>query len=304
MITVVAALAPVFLLIVIGAWLRRSGLVQDGFWRPAEQLTYHLFFPALLIDSTARASFGGVDILGAGVALAGGVLAIALLTVLARPLLAKDGPAFTSVFQGTVRVNSFIALAVGAALYGTEGTALMALGVLWVVPLVNVLSVLALARWTGAATGGWPATLRLLATNPLILAVLIGGTLNAVGVPEIPVVSPLLKVLAAAALPLGLMAVGAGLDLPAVRRAGRKVLAASVGRLLVLPAITLGLAGLAGVTGRPLVVIVLYNAIPTAASAYVLARQMGGDHRLMAGIITAQTLAATLTLPLWLALLT
>ena len=47
----------------------------------------------------------------------------------------------------------------------------------------------------------------------------------------------------------------------------------------------------------PAAVAVLYNGLPTSASSYVLARQMGGDGKLMAGIITATTLAAALTLP-------
>lgn len=303
MIAVVAALAPIFLLIVIGYGLRRSGTVPDAFWPPAEKLTYYLFFPALLIDSTARADLEGVDLLGLGGSLVAAMLLVAATLLLLRRAITPDGPAFTSVFQGAIRVNTYVGLAAGAALFGREGTALMAVGVIAIVPLVNVLSVVALGRWGTSPTTGWRSAAIAVGKNPLIVAVLIGAALNLLGVHAIPVLTPLMAILGAASLPLGLLAVGAGLDLPAARAAGGKVVVSSIVRLGVVPGLTLLFGWQAGLAAMPLAVAVLYNGLPTSASAYVLSRQMGGDHTLMAGIITAQTLAAAVSLPLWLLLL-
>ncbi|HEB97225.1 MAG TPA: AEC family transporter, partial [Sedimenticola thiotaurini] len=58
-----------------------------------------------------------------------------------------------------------------------------------------------------------------------------------------------------------------------------------------------------GIDGLPRTVAVLAGAVPTASSSYILARQMGGDHQLMANLISVQVLLAAATLPLmiWLA---
>lgn len=297
---VVAALAPIFLLIVIGHGLRRSGMVPDAFWPPAERLTYYLFFPALLIDSTARADLSGIDLVGLGGSLVGAILVASLAVLALRRAITTDGPAFTSVFQGAVRVNTYVGLAAASALFGREGTALMAVGVIAVVPLVNVLSVLVLGRWGTSPANGWRGAVANVVGNPLIVSVCIGAAMNAAGIHSVPVVTPLLSVLGAASLPLGLLAVGAGLDLAAARAAGGKVVFSSAVRLAAIPGMTLLFGTQVGLAAVPLAVAVLYSGLPTSASAYVLSRQMGGDHALMAGIVTAQTLAAAVTLPLWL----
>ena len=108
----------------------------------------------------------------------------------------------------------------------------------------------------------------------------------------------LIELLGRAALPLGLMSVGAGLDLAALRGALRPLILSGTLKLLVLPGVTSLLCAAFGVSGTTAAVAVLFNACPASASSYILTRQLGGDHRLMAGIITAQTLAAVITLPL------
>jgi len=297
MAAVVLGLAPIFLLIVLGYGLRATRFVSDAFWPAAERLTYFILFPALLVSSTAKAELHGLDLAGMGAALAVAVLAIAGATLALRRVVAPDGPGFTSVFQGAIRPNTYVGLAAAASLFGPEGTTLAAIGVVAVVPLVNMLSVAVMQRHATNAGGGLKATALGIARNPLIGAVAVGAVLNAAGVHRLPVVTPLLDILGAASLPIGLLAVGAGLDIPAARASSRSVMWASGFKLAALPMLTLALAAPLGVTGTALAVAVLYNGLPCSASSYVLARQMGGDHRLMAGIITVQTLAAVLTLP-------
>ncbi len=105
----------------------------------------------------------------------------------------------------------------------------------------------------------------------------------------------------AGTLPLGLLLVGAGLDLATLHRQPRGMAIAAAAKLLLLPAVVFGLARLLGLDGAGAVVAVVFAALPTAPSAYVLAEQMGGDAPLMAAILTLQTLLAIATLPLWLA---
>jgi len=171
------------------------------------------------------------------------------------------------------------------------------------VPMSNALCVYALARFSGVHPPGIRAVLLMMARNPLIIACFAGFLLNYTGIGLPPVVGPVIEILAQAALPIGILCVGAGLDLSVLRTAGRRVTEASLLRLLGMPLLMFGLCLLFGVSGLTAKVVILMGALPTASSSFILARQMGGDVALMAGIITLSTLAAMVTMPLLLPIL-
>jgi len=171
-----------------------------------------------------------------------------------------------------------------------------------VIPLANFLSLVVLYRWTGEHLSpetqpGWRDAIIPAFKNPIILACLIGAGFNFSGFGLPPVIGPLLTVIGNAALPMGLMAVGAGLDFETVRVARGFVAGTSIVKLILTPAVTYALCLGLGVSGTPLTVAVLFMALPVAGASYVMSRQLGGDGPLMAGIITASTIAAGITLP-------
>lgn len=304
MLVIFGALAPIFLLILFGQGLRRFALVPDSAWPAIDRLTYVLFFPCLIVDELTKANLSQIAMAPMAGAMIAGVLAASALALAARKPIGLDGPAFTSVFQGAVRPNTYVGLAAASALYGTPGLTLTAVGIAVVVPLVNLLCVTVMVRYgRDAKTSGTGigAVLGGIARNPIIIAVLIGAAINLSGIGRPPVLSDVVGILARAALPMGLLSVGAGLDLAAARGAGMGVALATLFKLLLVPGVT-AFAGVAlGVDGLMLTIAVLFNALPCSASSYVLARQMGGDHGLVAGIITVQTLASALSLPVILA---
>ena len=147
---VIAALAPVFILIVLGAILKRSLLRLEAQWHGLERLTYYVLFPMLLIQTLVKADLTKVPVAGVGGALLISALAMSLLCLALRPLLerfAVDGPAFTSIFQGATRWQTYVALAVSGNLYGDVGLALASVAMVAIIPLVNVFSVAVLAHY-------------------------------------------------------------------------------------------------------------------------------------------------------------
>jgi len=300
---VFATVVPIFLLILLGWILRKRGLLSEGFWAPAEWLTYYLLFPALLVATLARADVGGLALLPMALGLWGALLLITGVMLALRPLLGTDGPGFTSLFQGAVRMNTYIGLSAAVGLQGEAGLAAAAVAAAVMVPLINLLCVLMLARYGRGARPTPLGLLREVAQNPLILACLAGIALNLSGLGLPPLLGPMLEILGAAALPLGLLAVGAALRVQALRGLGLPTAVDAAVKLLLLPAVAWGLLTLLGVEGVALFAGVLFTALPTAPSAYILARRLGGAAELMAGLVTAQTLLALVTLPLVLALL-
>lgn len=292
-------LAPVFLLIVIGYGLKRTAWLPDAFWPAAERVTYFIFFPALIINNTAKANLAGIQILPMVVALVVPIFLVTGMALAMRPLLATDGRSFTSVIQGNIRPNTYVGIAGAVALFGEPGLTLTALALACCVPTVNVIAVMALLRYAPAPgkSSRWHGAIAPIIRNPLIISPLLGVALNMSGIGSPPVIGSLLEILGRAALPVGLMAVGAGLDLSALRPVRRLVVMTTATKLALMPILTFGMCLMLGLEAQTTAVCVMYAALPCSASSYVLARQMGGNAELMAGIITATTLAAMVVIP-------
>ena len=296
-----AALAPVFGLIVVGAILRPVGPIGEDGWRGIEQITYWVLLPALLVLKLGGTDLSGYEIGPMVMAMAGAVLIVTGFLVAIRRATGIGAAAYTSVIQGAIRQNTYIGVAAVGALYGPDGVALAAVGIAAVIPLVNALSVWFLTRMIGETPAGIAVVLRSMAANPIILACLLGIALNATGFGLHPLVADGLDLLARGALALGLLAVGAGLRWSALRTGWAALLLSNALKLVAVPALTIALAAPLDLTGVALQVAVLFNALPSSASSYVFARALGGDHALMAAILTSQVAMAAVTLPLFLA---
>lgn len=300
---VAQALLPVFVLIVIGHLFVRFGFPGAGFWPLAERFTYYALFPAMLIYKLGQARLPA-SAYGEILLLIGAMLvAMTLVLVLIQFIWRWPGPVYSSVFQGGIRFNSYVGLAAAGMLLGDEGLSLIAVAVAVKVPLLNLLCILMFSFTCRQGKLRLAPVLKAIVTNPLIIGSVIGVIWSFFRVGFHPVVAGILEPLSDLALPLGLMCVGAGLQLKALRSASAPFLVSSVAKLVVFPVLTLGLALLLGMDGTMIKAAILLAALPTATSSYILARQLGGDAPLMAAIISGQTLLGMITLPLLLGVL-
>ncbi|MBK7900091.1 MAG: AEC family transporter [Azonexus sp.] len=286
-------LAPDFALILLGTLLRRFMHLGDVFWGGVEKLVYFVLFPALLIHAIVRTR---LDLAAAAPLLATAFATMGVGMVLGwLPRLVSSPPAlgFASIYQCAYRFNSYIALAVAGMLYGAPGIATMGLVVGAAVPLANLVSVWVLARH------GDSGLVREIIRNPLIWGTATGFLLNLAGwTPPLPVASFLGR-LADAAVALGLIAVGAALRLEGGGALRGAALWIGLVKLVALPACAWVIGRALGLEGLGFQVAVLFAALPTASSAYILATRMGGDGRSVAWLISVTTLGSMLTLPFW-----
>jgi malonate transporter len=295
---ILSALLPIFALILMGFILRRKALLAQAFWLPCEQLNYFYLFPVLMFSQVARADLRQFQVLPIAAAVLGAVLAGALLLFGWKAWRGQPGALFASVIQGAVRPNTYVGVAAAAAMYGSAGLAITSICIAVAIPLLNVASIVILMLYGGGAAPSARRIGRALVQNPVIVSVLLGIAFNLSGLRLPAIVAGFLAILGGASLPLGLLAVGAGLDLQAARSAHGPVLQATIVKLLLVPLLTLWIGAALHMAAPELAVVVLFNSLPCTPSAYIMAKLLGGDHRLAAGIITVQTALAAVTMPL------
>jgi len=296
--TFAVSLAPILVLILAGYGLKRLRFLPGEFWSGMERLTYFVLLPALLIHALGKQALVNAPWPPMVLVIFGTVLISASVLVLYFVIQKSvSGATFTSIFQGGVRFNSYIALAVSQGLYGAEGLRLTSVAIGFMVVLMNLLCVLALARWGATHVRGPKPFMREVIRNPLIVACAIGWVLSVSGVGLSGVVEEVLDFISKAALPIGLLVVGAALRPELVRGHFKAITVSSSVQYVLKPLLVAVLVPVAGLAGTPAAVLFIAFMTPTATSAYILARQMGGDAETMASIITFQTLLGFIAMP-------
>lgn len=288
---------PDFLLILIGFSLARWMGFQPGFWDGLEKLIYYLLFPALLFRSLVRTP---IDVSTATpLVLAGASTLIIgmMLSYAAKWLFRPRERLFASCFQCGFRFNTYVGFAVAGSLNGQQGIAGIAILAGAMIPLANVASVWALARH------GKSHWLKELARNPLMIAT-VAGALASMARFSLPrLADHMLEALAGASLPMGLIAVGAGLKAMRLDESPAMMSYLLAVKLLALPLIAWAIGRVFGLEDIYLTSVILLAALPPASSAFILAARMGGEGKPVATLISIGTLLSMVTMPLWVALL-
>jgi malonate transporter and related proteins len=294
-------LIPAFALILFGYLLCRFTAIDRSVWAPVEKLVFYVLFPILLFSSIVKSPIhlGEVsNFVFAGVLT--GVCTVALAYSL--PFL----PGIKSHFstrdhaasaQIAFRFNSYIGLALAERLAGPPGLLLISILIGICVPMFNMAAIWPMARHSQMGVLGE------IARNPFVIATLSGLAANLLGFRFPDWLAPTVNRIGGASIPLGLMAAGTGMQFATLARA--KTLAVSVLaiRHAIAPVIALGLSLLFKLSPVQATVLMMFSALPTAPTAYVLAARMGFDGGYVAGLVTLSTLLGVLSLPFALSLI-
>jgi hypothetical protein len=295
-------LFPDFALITCGYLICRYTALNRSVWQQVDSLVYFFLFPVLLFHSIVKSPLdlmAASSLIGAGLVV--GLCGIAMAYSLPYlPWLGKriDKREHAAGAQVGFRFNSFIALAMAERLAGGPGLLMMAVLMGVCVPMFNIAAVWPMARH------GQRGFLRELSRNPLIIATLTGLIANLLGFSIAPWLTPTVSRIGAAALALGLMAAGAGMQFGHLARSKSLSVSLLSIRHFFLPLVALMMSKLFGLTLAQASVLLAFSAMPTASSAYVLAARMGYNGGYVAGLVTLSTLLGLLSLPFALSLLT
>ena len=294
---VIQTIIPIFLLILLGASMRHWFGLREDFWPQLDRLIYYVFFPALLFYTLSHFKIDFSEatpmLLVATMYIFSGIA----LGYIAKYIFHAPAKVFSATFQSSFRFNSYVGLAIAGGLHGQAGLAAIGLLMGFMVPVANVASVIMLARHSESH---W---LKEILLNPLIIATGSGIAFSLTGLSLPAMINTTLGLLSQASLPVGLIAVGAGLRMQGLHNHLGTLWYGVVVKLLELPAIAWMLAKSFGLDGVYFHIAVLMAALPVSTVAYVLAKRMGGDGDTIAAQIMLSTLLSALTLPLWLLLM-
>lgn len=293
------ALTPIFTIILVGFFVSRTLVSNPAIWSELEKFTYYIFFPALLVLRLASSNFDWGDIANISKVIGLSLFVITVLIVSLKKLASNDIASLSSLYQGSIRFNTYIGLACIDVLYGDSGLIIAALCLAVYIPLVNVLCVVSLNVGGEGGTKRMSRVINSVLTNPLVLACVAGIVISYSGIDMPPLAVSVLDILSQPALPLGLLAVGAGIRFVALGEQSWQLLVAVINKLALFPSLILASCLFFETPNSIAVILLLLTALPAPPSAYILARQLGGNESLMANIITVQTLAAFFVIPLW-----
>lgn len=286
---------PILLMLLAGWFLGFIGLIKPPVASGMNKLVFHVFLPVLLFNNIRELDLAHAPGWGFSAYLFFGVLAIFLLAQAIVPHFERDPRKVGVMVQGIFRTNfAVLGVALMTAMYGDSGLAAVTLGLPLVIPLNNVLGVVALS--TNGTQTDVRQLLRKIVTNPMIIGALLGAAMLPFHRPLPSAVENVVNQLADLASPISLLALGASLKWQGVRDNRTELLATVLLKQLVIPVVMVGLAVLLGFHHEELGVIVILFGAPVAISSYPMAEAMGGDSSLAASQLVLTTICSMGTL--------
>lgn len=292
---------PIFMVMILGWWLKRIGLISDEFVAVADKVVFKVALPVLVFKDIAGADLSNdfnwkfVSFCFLGTCVFFG------LTWLFAELFIKDKSMIGSFVQGSFRGSAAIlGIAFAQNIYGSSG--LVPMMIVASIPLFNIFSVIVLMRSANAGNSNRKAvirkTLKGIATNPIIIGIVLGIPFALLKIQFPVILQKSIQSVASLSTPLALLAIGGGFSTGAALKKWKPTLVASVIKLIVIPGIFLPLAVWMGFRNEEMVALLILTGAPTTVSSYIMSKNMNNDATLASGIVVVTTLMSSVTLTL------
>lgn len=305
------AVAPIILMVAVGYWLKKVGLMKGDFAKAANKLVFRVFLPSMLflnvykIDSLGELEFGYIIYVFVALLV---LFCVALPAVMA---VTKHNDRRGALLQAVFRSNyALIGIPLTQSLFGDEGVAVATLLSVVSIPMLNVLAVISLSIFRG--DGGRPSVKKILSDivhNPLILSVLTGVLVLGIrallvrwGVEfrlsDVKPIYTTLGYLSNLATPMALLVLGAQFEFSAVSSLRREILFGTIARTVAVPLLGIGVAYLFFRNvfgGAQFATFVAMFATPVAVSSVPMAQEMDADATLAGQLVVWSTLISAFT---------
>ena len=277
-----------------------------SFWEVNDKLCYWVLIPALLFHFISQASLSSEMLYIYAVIVFAGFVVTFSFSIFLGKILGYTPEVWTSILQGSMRQNAFIALAIAGSFYGSEGLKIASLFMFIYVPTINIIiittMVMSLNKSNQKDSKKAISNIFIeISKNPFILAMIAGLLVSLFPLERISVLIDTTELLGSAALPIMLLTIGAKIKVRDLTLKITPIIISNSLKLIILPVMVYFVASYFNLSQIEIVVAVIFASVPTAAMSYSLAQQFGADHQLMRAILTTQVALSFITIPLLLA---
>ena len=288
---IIFAIAPIFIIIIFGYSLRKTGKIPKEFWSNSDFLIYWVFMPALLFTKISQADLVSHAIFDFSITLSLIFIFTLIYAIFSLKSFNLSKNSELPMIQGSCRINTVVVLAIASGLYGADGLEIAVIGAAIFVPLINIsmpIFLLFIIR-----DGKIDLLQRIkndILTNPIILSMFIGLVFNYYDIKNVPILHPSLTILSNTALPIMLLSLGASLKIKEMKGQFSPIFISVIGKLILAPIVTIILCYLIQLPNNLIQIAVIYGSVPTGLIVYSLVKKANGDYKLASAIVTIQIL--------------
>jgi len=290
--------APVFLLIALGYFVKRINVINENFVDVTSKFVFTVSLPALVFINIAEIDLSTViDFNQIIYIYAATIVTFFLIWILSIPFI-KEAKNLSVFVQGAYRSNyAIVGFAIISKLFGDSALGKASIVLAFALPLYNILAVIILTvPFRKERKLNLKRTLIEIILNPLIVAVIVGLPFSYFKI-EIPsVINSTLGFLAELALPLALVGIGGSLNLQNIKKASGLAFTSSAIKVVLIPLILTSGGYYFGYRGIDLGVMFILFACPTAIVSFIMAEAMGANSKLAGNIVLISTIASVFTI--------
>ena len=294
---------PLFITMSLGYFLKYLNMFDNNTLDTMNNITFKSFLPMLLFYNIYKTDLQGVFNLKLMIFSATCVIALYLILYLIVPLIEKDNKKRGALLQGLFRSNFVIfGIPITESLFGSEKVGVAALLIAVIVPLFNILSVIALETFRGSKPDFRKISIGII-KNPLIIASCLGILTLLLKIKIPTAIEKTISDVSKIATPLSLILLGASFKFDNIKKYLKQTTIAVVGKTILTPCIILPICIMFGYRGVELSTLMIIFAAPTAISSFTMAQQMDSDSDLAGQIVVFTSAFCVVTVFMWIFIL-
>lgn len=290
--------APVFLLVALGYFLKRVNVINENFSEVTSKFVFSVSLPALIFINISEIDIGSaIGINQIFYIYSATIISFIIIWIIAVPFI-KDAKNLSVFVQGAFRSNfAIVGLAIISKLFGEFALGKASIVLAFILPLYNILAVIILTvPFRKERKLNLKTTLIEILLNPLIIAVIIGLPISYYAIELPQVIKTTANFLSELALPLALIGIGGSLTIVNLKQASGLAFSSSIIRIIISPLILTAGAYYFGFRGFDLGIMFILFASPTAIVSFIMAEAMGANSKLAGNIVLISTVASVFTI--------
>ena len=293
----VNAVVPMFIIIGIGYFLGRKGMLDSSTIKKINKILFDVVAPLLLFSNLYGSNFRDAFDIKFILFLIAVQIGLFIIFFVIFGIYKKDNPKECgAMIQGVCRSNILImGIPLATNLLGEGNIALTTVAIAFFSPVQTICNIIALERYRGGKVTV-SSMIKSVIKNPFIIGTIVGVIFSVFHITLPSMIYSPIKSLSSMFSPLALLTLGASLDLKSAKEKMKETIICTISKLVVYPAFSITLAALLGFRGDEIVTVLVLFGSSTAVMTFTMAQQMNSDSDLAGSIVVVSSFMSCFTI--------